>query len=354
MAQLSEILNDETIGFGSRLCVVVGDTAYSAPACRQQAVRHKNLILTARMRGDRAVYRLPEKTAPSRSGGHPVWYGKKMKLDDEASLDPPDGGSLTEFITKKGRKLTVLVDTWDDILLRGKEGFASHEHPFTLARVRITDEQGRKISKKDMWLMIQGKRRHELTPVMIVESYRQRFDMEHFFRFGKQQLLMDKIQTPEILHEEAWVQLTSLAYVQLYLSRNIADRLPYPWERYLPEHAADLPGPVSPSQAQRDFARIVDETGTPAKAPERRGLSPGRAKGERLEKRPRQPVKFKSAANPPAAKAEGEVTAKVEKQGDSPEPASYLSIIHLLQGLLSEINMSLEEFLEKTHAEVPV
>jgi hypothetical protein len=356
MEQLSEILNDETIGFGSQLCVVVGDTAYSAPACRQQAVMHKNLILTARLRGNRAVYRQPEKTEPSPSGGHPPWYGKKMKLDDEASLDPPDGGSQAEFITKKGRKLTVIVDTWDDILVRGKEGFASHEHPFTLARVRITDEQGRKVFKKDMWIMVQGERRHELTPVMIYESYRQRFDMEHFFRFGKQQLLMDKTQTPETLHEEAWVQLTSLAYVQLYLSRNIAERLPHPWERYLPEHAAHLSGPVSPSQAQRDFARIVEETGTPAKAPEQRGVSPGRARGERLEKRPRQPVKFKnaakSAAKTTAAKAE-EVTAGIEKQGDSPEPASYLSILHVLQGLLSRINMSLEDFLAKTHVEVP-
>ncbi|MCP4148930.1 MAG: transposase [bacterium] len=354
MEQLGEILDDKTTGFNSQLCVVVGDTAYSAPACRQQGVGHENLILIARIRGNRAVYRQPETAEPSPSGGHPVWYGRKMNLDNEESLDPPDNSSQTEFITKKGRKLTVIVETWDDILFRGKDGFAAHEHPFTLVRVRTIDEQGRKVFKKDMWLIVQGERRNELTPNMVYESYRQRFDMEHFFRFGKQRLLMDKTQTPEIIHEEAWVQLTSLAYVQLYLSRNIAGRLPYPWERYLPEHAADLPGPVSPSQAQRDFARIAGETGTPAKAPEQRGSSPGRAKGERLEKRPRQPVKFKNAAKTNTEKADKEVTGKFEKQGDSPEPASYLSIIHTLRGLLSEINMSLEEFLAKTHAEVPV
>jgi len=110
MAQLSEILNDETTGFSTQLCVVVGDTSYSAPGCRQQAAEHDNPVLTARIRGDRAVYRQPEETEPSRSGGHPAWYGKKMKPDDEASLDPPDSGSLTVFITKKGRKHTVIAE----------------------------------------------------------------------------------------------------------------------------------------------------------------------------------------------------------------------------------------------------
>ena len=38
-------------------------------------------------------------------------------------------------------------------------------------------------------------------------SYRQRFDIEHFFRFGKNRLLMDKIQTPDVQHEESWWQL---------------------------------------------------------------------------------------------------------------------------------------------------
>jgi len=78
--------------------------------------------------------------------------------------------------------------------------------------------------------------------------------MERFFRFGKQRLLTDKTRTPEIIHEEAWVQLTSLAYVQLYPSGNTAGRLPYPWVRCLPEHAADLPGPASHThQAKKTY-----------------------------------------------------------------------------------------------------
>ena len=34
--------------------------------------------------------------------------------------------------------------------------------------------------------------------------YQDRYDIEHFFRFGKNNLLMDQYQTPETKHEEAW------------------------------------------------------------------------------------------------------------------------------------------------------
>ncbi len=45
-----------------------------------------------------------------------------------------------------------------------------------------------------------------------------------------------------------------------------------------------------PSTVQRDWQRIVSEFGTPAKAPEPRGKSPGRMKGECPGKRERYPV----------------------------------------------------------------
>ncbi len=42
-----------------------------------------------------------------------------------------------------------------------------------------------------------------------------RESMEHMLRFSKQRLLMGPFQTPDVEHEENWVQLTLLAYVQL-------------------------------------------------------------------------------------------------------------------------------------------
>jgi IS4 transposase len=41
-----------------------------------------------------------------------------------------------------------------------------------------------------MWLIVIGSRRDELSLVDCYQSYRQRYDMEYLFRFGKQRLLM--------------------------------------------------------------------------------------------------------------------------------------------------------------------
>ena len=37
---------------------------------------------------------------------------------------------------------------------------------------------------------------------MYVETFLQRFDIEHFFRFGKQRLLLTAAQTPNVETEE--------------------------------------------------------------------------------------------------------------------------------------------------------
>jgi hypothetical protein len=41
-------------------------------------------------------------------------------------------------------------------------------------------------------------------------------DIEHLFRFGKQRLLMSEFQTPDLQHEENWIRLVMLSYVQLW------------------------------------------------------------------------------------------------------------------------------------------
>ena len=101
-----------------------------------------------------------------------------------------------------------------------------------------------------------------------------------------------------------------LAYVQLWLTRCLAEAIPRPWERYLPQFQtqsksqASSPSPVfssqsatrHPSMVQRDFGRIIQEIGTPAKAPKPRGKSPGRTKGDRQKPRKRQKVIKKSAS----------------------------------------------------------
>jgi hypothetical protein len=115
--------------------------------------------------------------------------------------------------------------------------------------------------------------------------------LEHLWRFGKQRLLMAAFQTPEVKHEENWVQLTLLAYTQLWVARELAQQLPRPWERYLPTNVRSK---IPPSGVQRDFSRIIAQIGTPARSPKPRGYSSGRNKGCSLPPRPKHKVIKKS------------------------------------------------------------
>ncbi len=173
-----------------------------------------------------------------------------------------------------------------DMLMRGSHDSPMHRKPFTLMQIQVTTTEGISIWKP-MWLIIMGQRRHELTTTEGYQAYRQRYDIEHLLRFGKQRLLLNASITPEVEHEENWVSLSFLAYVQLWAARKLALTLPRRWERYLPQKTE---GFLTPSLVQRDMNRIITEIGTPANSPKRRGFSGGRTEGMIQTKRTRHEV----------------------------------------------------------------
>lgn len=132
-----------------------------------------------------------------------------------------------------------------------------------------------------------GNRRDEISLVEVFKAYRQRYDIEHFFRKGFQRLLWDKYQTPDILHEENWWQNVALAYVQLWLAHPLTTLMPRPWERYLEKYRTSS---ASPTDVVRDFQRIISTIETDREMPKPRGKSPGRKKGEKPKRREKQKV----------------------------------------------------------------
>ncbi len=221
-----------------------------------------------------------------KTSGHPRWYGEKFDLKDENTWHEPDEIVQALLTTKKGRHLTVTITGWKQMLMRGTKNYKMNRHPFTLLQITVRDEIGN-IIWKPMWLIVIGSRREELSLIDCYESYRQRYDMEHLFRFGKQKLLMTAYSTPDVNHEENWFKLTLLAYVNLWSARNLAFILPRPWEQYL---KANESVKITPSLVQRDFSRIISTLGTIAKSPQRRGYSSGRIKGYKKVPRPRYQV----------------------------------------------------------------
>ena len=297
--QIGTLMKDETLPFHDELCVHVADSVYGAVTYLGPVAveRHRNLVNVVRSRSNRVFYRQAPPVEGKRGKGHPTWYGERFDLKDPSTWNEPDAVEETTFTNRKGRVYRVQLEGWHDLLMRGKEGLPMHKHPFTLIRARVLDEEGNPVFKRTLWLIVIGERRHELSLVEAWEAYGQRYDVEHYFRFGKQRLLMASYQTPDVEHEENWMQIVALAYMQLWLARDLAEALPRPWERYLPEAKSET---ASPSTVQRDFGRIIRQIGTPAEPPKPRGKSPGRVKGERQQPRKRHPVikKGKKASKP--------------------------------------------------------
>lgn len=295
--QIARLMEDDKLPFGRELTVEAVDSSYSKPAYLHAHRGFSNLVTVVRTRGNRNFYRQYVPTAEEEENprrGHPKWYGERFSLSDPQTWPEPDETLTRHEISRRDKKYRVEIQVWHNLLMRGKtkpEPLSMHKHLFSLVRIVRYDEDGNEAFKHPLWLIVMGERRHELTLEHIYEAYLCRYDIEHFFRFGKQKLLLTDFQTPEVKREENWWQLVHMAYAQLWMARHLADALPRPWERNLPSMKQRL---ISPTLVQRDFARIIRQLGTPAQPPKLRGISPGRRQGMELPPRPRHKVVVKS------------------------------------------------------------
>jgi hypothetical protein len=124
---------------------------------------------------------------------------------------------------------------------------------------------------------------------LIWRSYVRRFDLEHTFRFLKQALGWQSLRVRHPEQADRWTWLVLAAYTQLRLARAcVADRR-LPWERPRP------PGRLTPCRVRRSVAALLLTLGTPARAPQPCGRSPGRPKGRRSPPAPRHPAIKKAA-----------------------------------------------------------
>lgn len=301
--QINALLTDPTLPFGDSFCVDVADSSYSKPACLYSKRQHPKLVSITRLRGNRVLYQqfVPDPNEPQSGGGRPKHYGERFALQEPDTWHEPDEVVTVWERSRRGKLYRVAIKAWHNMLMPGKNKpyrMPMCRYPFTLVQVVRYDKDGNLACKQPLWLLAIGEYRHELRAQEIYAAYGQRYDLEHFFRFGKQKMLLDSFQTPEDVREEKWWQLVHLAYAQLWLARHVTRCLPRPWERNLPAMKNRL---MSPTLVQRDFGRIIRQIGTPAKPPKPRFISPGRPKGMKLPPRPRQKVVVKSqqVAKPP-------------------------------------------------------
>lgn len=267
--------------FQSELCVNVADAAYSTRHWIVEGDPIPNLIHISRLRSNRILYRQPLPIEETKSRGRPVSYGEPFRL-----CSPPtsDEEMLFERTTPSGKSWSIHIARWENVLTKGGR---MEKIPFDVVRVQVFDKEGHRIFKNSLWLMVAGRRRKELTLREVYECYAQRYDIEHLFRFGKQKLLFARSQTPDTRHEENLMWATTLSFAMLYHVRRLAVEIKHPWERH---KVLNISRTIPVSQVQRDYNRIIQGIGTPARIPKPRGKSAGREKGKEVPHRTPCPI----------------------------------------------------------------
>jgi hypothetical protein len=265
--------------------VVAADAGYNAT---RLAVLLEGLpvIVVARVRADRVFCAPAPPRAPGKPG-HPARHGPPVRCADPATQGSPP----LEGRGRDARHGPLAVAAWPRVhqkVHRNTAGFGDWPpgRPFpavegTLVRLQVTRPQA-----KPMWLWASAPDPGGDLVAVLWQAYLRRFDIEHTFRFFKQQLGWTRPLLRDPAAADLWTWLVVAAYAQLWIARKIAAVACLPWQRRPPE-----PGAVTPGQARAGFRRAREIAGTPASPAKPAGPGPGRPKGSKNKRKaPRQPV----------------------------------------------------------------
>jgi hypothetical protein len=189
----------------------------------------------------------------------------------------------------------MLKSPLGDIIWKSHRGHGSifggkvNTRPFDIVNVIVT-HNGAPVYHRNMWLIISGEKRKDINCRQAYLQYKRRFNIEHFFRFSKQELLLGKYQCPETNTADVWGQISMLAYPNLLTGASLVNsNILSPWEKHKP--LADI---SSPYQTKRSFLSIVDAIGTPAISCKYKEHGNGRELGTILPKKLKYDIVKKS------------------------------------------------------------
>jgi hypothetical protein len=262
------------------LTVIVADCAYGSlkPYSKDQ-------VVIARGRTDRKGRRpIGNNQIAQKNRGRPRKYeSESIRFIEDIPPGTKNGSDeeSTYEDTIKRERVDVLFNRWNDVYVEG------HSELVDVVKVEIFSKRDyTKIVFPPLLLILSGKRRREITTLEAYQSYRRRFDIEHFFRFVKQKLLFSAYQTPELDHQISWWWFCCMAYWLLYHVRHIGQGCTRPWHK-----KRDSTKPAGPGEVKRLFAtRIFPVLGSPSHPPIKCEKSRGRQLGTTFLKRERKKV----------------------------------------------------------------
>jgi hypothetical protein len=238
-------------------------------------------------------------------GGAPRIYGQKFYLSDtstwktyhkkgvpydvwqESLCQQPSDEHLEKPCTLANGRETILdIRRWDDLLIRTKQGASMKHKPFDVLRIQVLDARTRQpIFDRPLFVAVSGKRKSQVDSLLAQQQYRERYDVEPYYRFAKNQLLMDKLQTPTAKHLDSWLRIVQISSWLLFTARLEIGQVCCPsWQKYLPKNkvAQEKPHlPLSIAQTQRAmhllFSTFHPHAFMPLKCKKGKGRKPGQS-----------------------------------------------------------------------------
>jgi len=286
---------------GDPAIIIVMDAGYNV-ARLAHLLADLPAVLVARVRADRVFYRPGPPKAPGLAGRRPR-HGTPVKCADPATW----GGAAVGQQRQQARHGPVQAVAWQrmhPMVHRYTGGFEDwpedRELPLiegTLIRLSAASRAAGYPALEPMWLWASVPVAGDAMVTVLWQAYLRRFDLEHTFRFLKQQLGWTKPLLRDPAAADRWTWLVIAVYAQLYLARGLAAITRLPWQRAQP--AAEM----TPARVRAGFRRARDAAGTPASTAKPGKPGPGRPKGSKNKRKaPRYPVGKNAPKQPKQAK----------------------------------------------------
>ena len=258
--------------------IVVLDSGYDLTRLAW-LLRDLPVDVTGRLRSDRVMYFPVPSRAPG-ANGRPPRHGARLGLGEPSTWPEPTAAAVTET----SRYGTAEARAWGRLhqQLAKRAGWEHHDGELpvvegTLIRLQVERLPGcRDAGPLWLWSSRAGAAEDEVDRAW--QAFLRRFDIEHMFRFLKQQLGWTRPKLRDPAAADRWTWLVIAAYAQLYLARDLAADIRLPWQRPCP------PGRLTPSRVRRGFRRIRQDLPVPASAPKPSRPGPGRPAGSKNQR----------------------------------------------------------------------